>query len=428
MQNVTVKNRLTTVDALRGCALLGIMLAHFMYWYTAGPLLGEYYGKYQDIGTAIVNWFDNIFITGKFFTFFSFLFGLSFYLQMRGLEHDPSTFVKRFAWRLILLLVIGLIHHALWRGDILSIYAPLGFILLAMRKLSNKWVLILGILFAVNVPARMKDIPALFVKPVTQNVSNNNGNNNDDPEAKAYTNVIAKGSWWDILKSNMQNLSTKFDFQFSSGRIYITLGFFLLGMYSGRKRWFEKGAEAKPIFRKICARSSIVMGCLLLAAIGLIVADAMMDHKLQQIQALGLLFQTIYDTFNAFMVVTIISGLTLIMFRRGGAKVLHPLAPVGKMALTSYIMQTLFGLLLFYHVGVGLFGKTSPGLNYLIAIAFFFCQMLFSTWWLKHFYYGPIEWFWRSGTLLKWQPMLKRSSKDEDDVRFIPEEKVQPIT
>ena len=107
MQANSIKDRLITVDALRGFALLGIMLAHFIYWYTAGPLPEDVVGKYKDPGTQIVNIFNNLFITGKFFAFFSFLFGLSFYLQMRRLQHDPHTFLQRYSWRLVLLLIIG---------------------------------------------------------------------------------------------------------------------------------------------------------------------------------------------------------------------------------------------------------------------------------------------------------------------------------
>ena len=125
MQTKASAERLTIVDALRGFALLGIMLAHFIYWYTAGPLPQDVYGKYKDVGSGIADVFNNLFVSGKFFAFFSFLFGLSFYLQMRRLQNDQQTFLRRYSWRLILLLVIGLAHHALWQGDILSIYAPL---------------------------------------------------------------------------------------------------------------------------------------------------------------------------------------------------------------------------------------------------------------------------------------------------------------
>ena len=75
MQPVALQPRIITVDALRGFALFGILLAHMIYWYSAGPLPGDLYGKYNDIGSGIVSFMNEILISGKFFAFFSFLFG-----------------------------------------------------------------------------------------------------------------------------------------------------------------------------------------------------------------------------------------------------------------------------------------------------------------------------------------------------------------
>jgi uncharacterized protein len=378
------------------------MLAHFIYWYTAGPLPQEIYGKYNDIGSGIVDVFNNLFITGKFFAFFSFLFGLSFYIQMQRLEHEPGTFLRRYSWRLILLLIIGLTHHAFWQGDILSIYAPLGFLLLMLRKVNNKWLLTLGVLLALNLPGKIIQL----VQILTATQSNFFGNM--ETMGKLYNDVIVNGSLIELLKFNLNNLSGKAQFQYESGRVFITLGFFLIGMYVGRKRFFEQGESAKPIIKKICKRSAIVMGISLTGGLGMFAADAILKLGWQQNAYAGYVFMLFYDVFNASMVTFFISGLTLLMYKKAGQKFFFPMAPVGKLALTSYITQTVLGLILFYGIGFGLYGKTSPAMNYLIGIVFFIFQMAFSKWWLRYFNYGPIEWLWRSATLLKWQPMIKR--------------------
>src|SRR4051812_31473833 len=200
MQPNSTNDRLVTVDALRGFALLGIMLAHFIFWYTAGPLPDDVFSKHNDIGSQVANIFNNLFITGKFFTFFSFLFGLSFYLQMRGMQHDPNTFLRRYSWRLILLLIIGLAHHALWMGDILSIYAPLGFVLLLLRKLNNKWLVITGLFLALNLPGRIVGL--------VQILNHTPPNFGDFPAmAKSYNAVIDHGTFIEILKYNINHLS-----------------------------------------------------------------------------------------------------------------------------------------------------------------------------------------------------------------------------
>eukprot|EP01136_Pigoraptor_vietnamica_P033223 Opistho-1_new@95884 len=155
---VATPPRIITVDVLRGFALFGILLAHMIFWYSAGPLPGEIFNKYKDIGSQVMPVINDIFISGKFFAFFSFLFGLSFYLQMQSMEKRNDNFVLRYAWRITLLGLIGVVHHAFWRGDILSIYAPLGFLLLPMRTWNNRIILVLGILFALNVPGKLIEV------------------------------------------------------------------------------------------------------------------------------------------------------------------------------------------------------------------------------------------------------------------------------
>jgi uncharacterized protein len=88
-------------------------------------------------------------------------------------------------------------------------------------------------------------------------------------------------------------------------------------------------------------------------------------------------FGILFDINSAAMVLFYLSGLTMLMYRQGWQRVLYPLAPVGKMALTSYLLQTVFGLLLFYHVGFGLFMKTTPGWNWIIAIGIYLLQVIF---------------------------------------------------
>ena len=404
------RNRILTVDALRGFALLGIMLVHFLYWYTAGPLPEQVFNKFTDPGSTVARFFTEVFLSGKFFAFFSFLFGLSFYLQTGEEKEGRSGVVRRFAWRITLLLLIGLAHHAFWMGDILSIYAPLGFLLLLSRKLSNKWVLLIGVLLAINLPGKIMGLLQFFQQQPPP--GGPAGFNDFMATANAYHQLITGGSWLQVFQYNLEHLSAKFNFQIDSGRLYITMGFFLLGMFVGRKKWFEMGEEARPVWRSLCKRSASVAGICLAIGLGLIISNEVFKLGLQQSQTVGYLFSYLMDIFSAALVVFYVSGLTLLMFRRRWQGFFHALAPVGKMALTSYLTQTLFGLLLFWGVGLNLYTKTSPGANYLIAIAFFVLQVQFSKRWLQSFNYGPVEWLWRSGTLLKWQPIVRKPKKE----------------
>lgn len=395
------KNRLVTVDALRGFALLGIMIVHFLFWYTAGPLPGQVYTKYNDVGSTVARIFTEIFLSGKFFAFFSFLFGLSFYLQTGNKEAGRTGVVTRFAWRITLLLVIGLIHHAFWQGDILSIYAPLGFLLLLSQKMNNRWVMITGVLLAVNFPGKLMQLVQFF------STATSGGFADFAASATAYDKLITSGGWLQIFEYNLLNLPAKFDFQIGSGRLFVTMGFFLLGMYVGRKKWFEQGENARIMWQKICKKSAAIAGICLLIGLSLFASNEILKLGLEQNRAVGFFLTFLFDGLSASLVTFYVSGLTLLMFRKRWQRFFYSMAPVGKMALTSYLTQTIFGLLLFWSVGAGLYTKTSTGLNFLIAVSFFYVQVVLSKMWLKAFYYGPVEWLWRSATLLKAQIMVR---------------------
>lgn len=400
--------RIVTVDALRGFALLGILFAHFIFWHSGAGLPNEVYTTFSDAGSQIAGAFNGIFIFGKFFTFFSFLFGLSFYLQMQSLQSKEENFVLRYAWRLAILGIIGLIHHALWRGDILSIYVPLGFILLFARKLSNKWLLITALILAFNVPARVIEIIQMLnasASPV-----NFNGPPEGIEEAKRYADVIKNGSFSALIIDNWKALNSKFAFQFSSGRIYITLGFFMLGAYAGRMKWFETLEASRAQIRRICKWSGFSTLGIVIIPIALFIINNALKLGWENNRVMVSLYSFLMDTANSLMTIFYLSGVTMLMYRKRWQKVLYPLAPVGKMALTMYLSQTLFGLLLFYHIGFGLFEKTSPAWNMLIAAIVFFIQLLFCRVWLKQFNYGPVEWLWRSLTFGKWYPLKKQQA------------------
>lgn len=405
MQPVTLQQRIITVDALRGFALLGILLAHMVFWYSAGPLPGDVFNKYHDIGSGIVTVMNDVLISGKFFAFFSFLFGLSFFLQMQSMEKRQDNFVLRYGWRIALLGIIGLCHHAFWRGDILSIYAPLGFLLLPIRKLNNKIILILGILFAINVPGKLIEVIKFLV---TTPATAGKGPVDFNAEGKAYYAIMSQANLTALLKDNWINLSTKFRFQLESGRIFVTFGFFLLGMYTGRMRWFENPELSKAIFKKICRKSGWVVLGTLIIALGIIGANALFKLGWEQNPVAGFIFGIFFDLNSASLVCFYVSGLSLLMYRSRWQKILYPLAAVGKLALTCYLMQTILGLLLFYHVGLGLVAKTAPWLNWTIAVAFFSLQVILGRWWLSRFNYGPVEWLWRSATFFRLYPMKKK--------------------
>ena len=138
MSETTTNKRLDVVDALRGFALMGIVVVHFVEQYLGGPTPSDHQNYTQHIpADNVVETFINIVLRGKFFMLFSFLFGLSFTLQMDNAAKRGVNFSGRFLWRLIVLFAIGTVHHLFYRGDILTIYAVLGLPLVLFYKVPN---------------------------------------------------------------------------------------------------------------------------------------------------------------------------------------------------------------------------------------------------------------------------------------------------
>ncbi|MES2822513.1 MAG: DUF418 domain-containing protein [Pseudomonadota bacterium] len=395
-------DRIITIDALRGFALFGILYAHMIFWYAGGALPEQLYKENYGIPSGITLGFYFIFVLAKFFSIFSFLFGLSFYIQLKSLMKRNDNFILRFSWRLLILGIIGFIHHTLWRADILSIYVPLGFLLIFARNLSNRTLLVIGFMLILNLPTKIYEIISLFINgqlpfsnaPIAE-------------EGAHYYEIMKNAPFLEVALDNIKALPTKLNYQISSGRLLITFGFFLLGMFAGRMQWFENLNETKPVFQKIWKKTGLIL--LVAIAIGILLGalSFSLGLNLEKNPWAMWVAGLFADIFNSGLTLFYITGFTLLMYRKKWIRFLSPLANVGKMALTSYLMQTLFGLLIFFSFGLGLFTKTTPAINTLISFGIFGLQIIFSHWWLKRFHYGPIEWLWRSATFLKPQKMLK---------------------
>lgn len=395
-------DRIVTLDVLRGFALFGILYAHMIFWYAAGPLPQETYQLYKDLGSGIAIGTYMIFIIGKFFAIFSFLFGLSFYIQIQGLIKRHEPVISRFGWRLTILGIIGLLHHTFWRADILSIYVPLGFLLLIFRNLSNRALLIIGVLLILNIPTKFAELISIIVRDQLALIDVN-----QKIVGAEYYAVVNQGSFTEMIKHNIQALDDKFVYQINSGRLIITFGFFLLGMLAGRMLWFENIASQFVFFKKVLKKSSLVLAIAILLGVVLGATTFALKIDIEKTPFAGWLGGFILEFLNVSLTLIYITGISLLMLKPKWEARLMPLAAVGKMALTSYLMQTLIGVFIFFNIGLGLFTTTSPGMNALLCFAIFGLQIFFCRWWLQHFHYGPIEWLWRSATDFKWQPLYK---------------------
>ena len=402
-------DRIATVDALRGFALFGILLVHCGNGFTTAGLPESFFTATRT-GTAneTVGFISGVLLDGKFFTFFSFLFGLSFALMLTRSTDSARAFYGRFAWRLVVLGAIGFLHHLWWPGDILSIYAILGFALLALSPLPNRWVLILAVLLTLNTPGRMyqaySEATKTTVKPnkKQEEAKQKQEQAKQKQETEAYYKVLTNSTFSERIQFNLGAFETKMRFQVESGRLAVTLGFFLFGLYAGRRKLYQRLAENRRFFRRAALFTGLTTIGVFLPAL---VIFLLFNKDPQPPQWAIWVFQTIFDVFNTALTLFYITGLTVLFQRARWQTVVGPLASVGKMALTNYVLQTIIGGLIFFGYGLGLISTLQLWQCILLAFPILGLQIVFSQWWLARFRFGPLEWFWRSLTYFKAQPM-----------------------
>ncbi|GAA4452482.1 DUF418 domain-containing protein [Nibrella saemangeumensis] len=399
------EERLQVVDSLRGFALVGIIVAHCSGQFLAGfPPPG-----YNIIFSPYDQWVSDLgtFLTfGKFFTIFSFLFGLSFAIQLDHARRAGRPFAGRMLWRLALLFAIGFTHSLFYSGDILRIYAFLGLFLLLLHRLGNRAILIIGLLLVFNAPLLVNRIMSVNAPPPTpaQVEAGKQQMAGFIKVAQEEYRIKSTGTLGEVVVMNAKEglMGTLF-FQLLSGRLYITLGLFLLGLYVGRKQYFVDTSGHRRFFRQLLGWSAAMALISTGTVIGLggnIFGPPPADWR-------GFVSLTAFDVHQAALSAFYVAGVVL-LFWQTRSMLLRSLVAVGRMGLTTYLCGTAFGVLLFLGYGLGQIGKMGMAASVGAGLLFFALQIPFSNWWLRRFHFGPVEWLWRSLTYFKAQPMRKQ--------------------
>lgn len=386
--STSFRKRIETIDVLRGFALAGILYTHMLIWYTGAALPPGVYSKYDTTADGIAMGIFGALALGKFFSVFSFLFGLSFYLHFRK-NASNSRHSCVYIWRLCLLFLIGVLHHTFWRGDILAIYAVLGVLLLAFRQLPSKFLLLVSLVLITNLPTHSIALFATELPTAEADLPMAEG-------AESYYDLVQNGDLARVLKDNWSSWPAKIQYQLESGRLLMTFGYFLLGLYAGRTSLFSSIENNISKFRRWNTSAGRLSIFLLIIGFLMYLNEYVSLPDISVVPEYKWLASFLYSIYNTSVSLFYISGITLLLRNAFFGSLLRPLGAMGRMALTNYLLQTLFGLLLFYDFGLGLFDSTSPSLNILIAIGVFYLQLKFSQWWLKHFEQGPVEWLWKS--------------------------------
>lgn len=388
MQPDRSPHRITEVDALRGFALFGLFTVHMveyfeLFWYA--PEWGPVH--------------DAVFFTfgGKAYAIFALLFGFSFSLMMGRQARRGVDFRGRFAWRLALLLALGYLHGLLYSGDILQVLALTGLLLIALYPLGNRGLLVVAALGLLQAPKLIQLGLALL------------GDGNivapRHPGLMAETFAIyAHGSFADVVQRNLwAGQLGKWLFMLESGRLWNVIGMFCVGVVLERSRFFET-------FRQRIGRAfgAGLLLVLLLPVVGAArghVASANLSDDLAGLVR-GILDQYGNNLLTGLWVLLFLAACHLPVLR----VVTGWLAAPGRMSLTIYVSQSLYGVPLFYGFGLGLYTGFGQRNALLLGLGLWIVQMALAAWWLRRYHYGPLEWLWRSATWLSTGVPWKRCS------------------
>lgn len=382
----SLKNpRIEVVDALRGFAIMSIMLLHNVEHF-------EYYHlpeSFPDWLVALdkIVW-DSLFFLfgGKSYAIFALLFGFSFYIQNDNQVKKGNDFRGRFFWRMMLLLVFGMINTAFYQGDILTLYAFLGLILIPVVNWSNKAVFITAVILMLQ-PLEWARCIYYALNPdyvAPPNLSN--------AYYESIGNFMKNGSFMDYVIGNLTlGKIASLLWSWENGRFFQAPALFMLGMLLGRKQMFTTTVENIQFWKKVLRYAIILFVPLYLLKTNMatLVTRVTMSNKL-------LVIFSSWSNF-AFMCV-IVSVFVLLYQKESVVGTLAKLVPFGKMSLTNYIMQSMIGSFIYYRYGLGLFEYTGATYCLLIGIVLFFIQLSFCTWWLKTHKQGPLEYIWHKAT------------------------------
>ncbi len=391
------QERYEFLDVLRGFALFGIITAN-MIIYSLYLYLPESAKVSMDSYSMdrVLDFLELLLIEGKFYTIFSVLFGIGFSILLARAQAKHLVFHRFFLRRVWFLYLIGVVHAILiWHNDILQFYAFCGALLLPFVKARNRTIIVFAVL-ALLTPAAIKLLGAIppesFTAPRDM-LFDRFGFTRD-----TRIDIWTSRNLAEIVRLNLSSWFNQLDYVIASGMIFKIFGCFLLGFYIGRNEIHKNLQRYRSTIKRLA-----VLGIAAGIPLNVIYASTFSSESWLHIVS------------DAVGIVPLSAGyaslLCLLWMGPNGSRLLRHFAPVGRMALTNYVGQSLVCTLIFYGSGLGLGGTMGPTLYLPVGIAVYLAQIAASRVWLDHFQFGPLEWLWRMLTYGSWIPLTKRASQ-----------------
>lgn len=384
--------RVEILDVFRGFALLGVLIANMRGF--SGPMMAyfDHTLMWQEPMNRAAQFLVDTLVSGKFITAFSFLFGVGFAIQLDRAASRPMGFLWR---RFGFLLGLGAVHmFLLWWGDILLTYAVFGFALLLFRNMAPRRMLwwALGLYVFPLAGFGMAALAPVLVDGAGQAKP-------PSPEELArLLKVYATGTYLQILPERGKEAAAGLAFIPAFGPRL--LGIFALGLWVWRRGILQNLGEHQSLLRR-CQMWGLAVGLPLSVAGEVFMLLA--KPNLMAPSPAGFAYFVLNSISVPALSLFYLSTLARLSQSEAWHARLHRFAPVGRMALTNYLTQTVVCTLIFYGYGLGFFGKVGPVAGLGLALGIYAAQMAISDWWLVRFRQGPAEALWRWVTYAGWR-------------------------
>ena len=397
---ITGAARIDTLDILRGFALFGILVINIQLFAMVQATLINPTATGALSGLDYAIWLvSHVFFFEKFIAIFSMLFGAGIVLMTTRAEQAGmlTLHYRRMFW----LLVIGLVHaYLIWPGDILVPYALVGMVIVFVRNWSPRSLMMLGVGFlVVNLAIAaafgfaIPWLPEEEIRALEADVW--------IPGAAQLAAEIAayRGGFAEQMPMRVAQSLNFHLFVFPTETLHYVVALMAFGM-AAMKSGFLRGEWSDAAYR----RAAIVGLALGMPLIGL---GVVMNERHGWDMLFSLYFGRMFNTVAAPLVAMAYIALVILATHRFGPAMKAVFTPVGRMAFSNYLAQSVVCTFIFYGHGLGLFMEVDRPGQVLVVLAVWVAMPLWSRAWLARFRFGPAEWLWRSLSYRRMQPMLR---------------------
>ncbi len=402
---VEPEERIVVLDVLRGFALLGILTVNLPYAASSGYAWAAGLEPFPAWWDRTAKFIVNTFFAGKFNSIFSFLFGLGFFIQLTRAAERGANVASVYLRRIAILFAIGVTHCILvWDGDVLHIYALLGIVLLAIRRVSDRTVLAL-VIVALLLPWMRSAYSAITQEPWARARESMPARYQED------NRVYQTGTYAEQVTHRARQTAEAYGFitQLRGAVLFYfsLLVTMLLGFHVGRRRIVQD-----------LPRHELWIKHMMLWCLGIGLAAAGGGATILEIiqptgrgSMLGFVSRMLHEIQRPLLCLVYVAGIALLFLRSERCRRLFsPLASVGRMPLTNYLIQSIIFTTLFYSWGLGLYGRFGPAACLALTVVIFTIQVLYSRLWMARYRFGPLEWLWRGATYGQF-PVLQLSDR-----------------